>query len=675
MTASVCPRAEKVSIVCTGVVSPSDDPSSLTDLVIELDPVFLSEIGAPIAALVSGRTRAVANDAFWAVFGYDPEVDTVLSLDQLGPPESRGQVRDALTPLLRGEKNRVSLIKEFTRKDGTMFAGRVQASARLDDGGASHVTVSFTEVPRDQTASIPRLGDDAETNNTAFVASVGHELRSPLHSILGLAELLADDEHLAPADHELALAILDQTAALSRLVDDLLDYSTMYGSTVSLDFAAESPAELTQAIIRLLAPRAEAAGSRIVGVVDPGTPPSIVTDGLRVRQVLTNLVTNAIRYGGPGTITLTVDSPESDQLRFVVSDEGPGIPPHIRDNIFEPFVRGEKRSQGSGLGLAITKRLVTMLGGSITVTSVPNAGATFTVLLPMSSPPPGDRRPRRARSSPSQTTFAPHPGRHRVLVVEDEEVNQLLATSQLTKLGFLVDVADDGESALEMIETSVAEERPYAAALMDWHLPGIDGVETTRRIRRIEEDHPERLPLPIIGVTANALPRDRDTCLDAGMDEFLAKPVGIAGLSEALQRWVCPISLHDDGPLLDLTILTSLSDELGDESAVVTLLTTFISELPARLEPLETVIAGADVEPRDLHRAVHSLKSTTALIGSPRISDACALLESRLDLDQRPQDRPSARNDFRAVVHLLRVLANEVSQAIGGAQSGSTAIR
>ncbi len=622
---------------------------------VSFDPDFLPHVPTPSASFDFVRETAVANWAFFEVLGHDPLERPTLSFDELGHQDARGTSRQHLLEHIRADGDPTPILRQFVRSDGSLFWGQLLSSPlRSDIGAIRGLHVSIHELPAELLDGVTAGGRSSTTE--AFVASVGHELRSPLHSIVGLAELLADTPDLTADNRDLARAVLEQASTLGRLVDDLLDYSKIYGSAVSLDLSEVSPTEVCRAVLSIHERKAAVKDIDLQLSIDPKTPARFVSDRLRVQQILTNLVGNAVRYSDAGVIEVRVDAPGSNQLRFVVADNGPGIDVEFIPSLFEPFTQGHQRLTGSGLGLAIVKRLTTILGGSIGVESTPGSGSAFTVLLPLTTRP---RQTIRVSPAPTLATQRPLASGH-VMVVEDEAVNQLLATSQLTKLGYLNTVVDNGREALELLEDARSHGKAFVAVLMDWHLPGMDGLETTRRLRATEAERPDEPHVPVIGLTANAMLGDREKCLTAGMDEFLAKPVSISQLADALETWICPINAAATEPLLDKSVLEALSEELGDTFGLSNLLETFLAELPARLEPIRRSLQNEAVDSRDLHRAVHSLKSTSALIGSPILSSACAELESFIRGSDHPITKAGAENWFKATLRLALRLENEV---------------
>ena len=357
----------------------------------------------------------------------------------------------------------------------------------------------------------------------------------------------------------------------------------------------------------------------MVSEVSDDVPVCTVGDSSRLRQVLSNLVGNAVKFTTTGRVSLLV-SFSDDQLTLTVTDTGRGIESTELERVFEPFATGTNAgdNSGAGLGLTIVRQLVELMDGTISAASEVGAGSTFTVVLPAEEcdPPPAPADP--------PTPLAA--GGRSVLVVDDNAVNQMLAESQLARLGMQAVVVGTGEDAVELLAKGDGPD----LVLMDYHLPGIDGLEATRRIRALERERGGHAV--IIGVTAAATAADRRACEDAGMDDFLAKPVSLAVLGEALRRWVQHIPTVGELPdTVDTTVLDSLAADLGDAAVVVDLVRTFLGELNGRRTALAE--AGADGDTVAAKRVAHTLKSSAQLLGALDLGRACQRIETLDSVD------------------------------------------
>lgn len=454
-------------------------------------------------------------------------------------------------------------------------------------------------------------GTDHERDDTLrFVATVSHELRGPLHAVLGLSELLHDRIDDLESDR-LLRAVRREAQAMEVIISDLLDYSRAESGDIRLTASSFSPAQLIQEVVVSTRQSAARKGLSVSLTVHPVVHRWVRGDAVRYRQVVRNLLSNAVRYTDHGAIhvSVSVSSDDPDSLLCEVVDSGIGIPNESLGSIFDPFTRAHHdRRGGTGLGLAVSQRLAALLGGRIVVESELGRGSRFrfTAALPETSERPAQRRD------------APIDNRKtgRILVVEDSQVNRMLAAGQLEELGWEPVLTETGEEALAVFGTE-----EYAAVLMDWNLPGIDGLETTRRIRRSGHLGAH---VPVIAMTANALAGDRDRCIAAGMNDFLTKPVSLSDLAAVLSRWtdVAPSSTEPrHNRSVDPAVLAELETELGDPALVNALIASFVEELSDRTQAIRTAVDINDLD--SLKRAAHTLKSTSALVGANDLAAVC----------------------------------------------------
>lgn len=375
----------------------------------------------------------------------------------------------------------------------------------------------------DERARALLLAEQSSRTKSRFLAAVSHEMRTPLNGIMGLAESLRDRVHDPVARSEAAV-LLGSAQHLNGVIGDLLDVSRLEFGRLRLEPAPFDPVALLRAVAALHQPVAAENGVPLE-VSAPPAGPLRLGDALRVQQVLHNLLSNAVKFTHEGRIeaALAIDG---DQLLYTVRDTGPGVAAAQAEAIFEPFEQAQQPAlqQGSGLGLTIARRLARAMDGDVQVSASPPQGALFSFSL-------------RAPPVTETTTPAPAPAaaaallRGRVLVVDDNVVNALVAQSMLERLGLASDTAVDGEAAL----ARMGAER-YDAVLMDCRMPRLDGLEATRRWRATEQAP----RLPIIGVTANVSAEDRRQCMASGMDAFLAKPYLLEELRAVLAPHLGP---------------------------------------------------------------------------------------------------------------------------------------
>jgi len=375
----------------------------------------------------------------------------------------------------------------------------------------------------------------ASQAKSEFLATMSHEIRTPMNGILGMLDLL-NTATLSPAQREQVETASTSADALLRILNDILDFSKADSGHLDLEAIPFRPARVADDIIVLMSPRAAAKTVELKFTADPAANSRVLGDPARFRQVLTNLVGNAVKFSDHGSVEVDLSGTETSdgrlQLAVSVRDHGIGMDEDTRARLFEPFQQGDgamnRRYGGAGLGLALSQKLIQAMGGRIEVRSEPGRGSDFAFALSM------PLAKERDTALPFGLSGAlPRHFDARILVVEDDKINQRVITLMLQRLGLQCHVVPEGQAALDAIEAGA-----WDLVFMDLQLPGIDGLETTRRARLM----PNGRELPIVALTANARAEDRAACTAAGMDDFIAKPVRTDTLQACLVRWLHPVS-------------------------------------------------------------------------------------------------------------------------------------
>lgn len=589
---------------------------------------------APVAYSIldpDGRQLA-SNPAFQSVFRSDRPGQRA---EEMTHESDRELTASYLADLISGKRDRVVVDKRYIRGDDTTFWGRLTATAVRDDDGNPEFLIGMID---DVTSQHDALSAEqaASEAKSSFVARVSHDLRTPLHAIRGLAELLTLAE-VDPTTRGFAEAIRTEADTLRALVDDLLDLSRLEAGRVELNPVVFPLGASVRGAVDLVRSRAEAKGLELRETIDSAVDRNVWGDGERLRQVLVNLLDNAVKFTDSGSVTIGVRRGERDDVIIAVRDTGVGVDSEVMARIFEPFGRANEDRTGTGLGLTICRDLVQRMGGSLDLESTVGQGTLFTIRVPL---PRALGHEVSTPSPPKEPSLDSRPPF--VLVVEDSPINQLLAAGQLDQLGCRHEIAATGMEAL-----AAFSRKTFDLVLMDWHLPDMDGLETTQWLRDIETQA-DLGRIPVVAVTARTMTGDRQRCLDAGMDDFLPKPVAMGDLALTLQKWL-PAGIAGrmaidpatpSEPVADTDAIQRLLDDLGDRALVATLVTTFLDELPGRLSTIIEANAGADTDA--MRRAAHTLKSTSAIVGASDLASIAADIESRARAAETPLDEAVA---------------------------------
>ena len=371
-----------------------------------------------------------------------------------------------------------------------------------------------------------------------FLAKMSHEIRTPLNGVIAAADLMAATQ-LNDEQHELLDTLRLSAKTLLGIINDILDFSKIEAGRMVLETLPFTPTVLVEEVVSIMAPAAHSKGLTVRTELSSSLPHSVAGDPLRLRQILLNFVGNAIKFTACGEVVIRAmrlkkGEGQSAWLRFEVQDTGVGIPPEKQAGIFDAFTQADssvtRQYGGTGLGLAICKRLVELMGGQIGVYSQPGQGSCFWFEVPL--PVIQENAPEETTAQPSGSALNSHElDGVRVLLVEDNPVNQKVAIRMLQKLGCVVELAENGQQALEKLERA-----SYDIVLMDMQMPVMDGLTATRLLRQREQQTGHHQV--VIALTANAMQTDRELCLEAGMDDYLSKPLTLDALQVMLLRWV-----------------------------------------------------------------------------------------------------------------------------------------
>lgn len=492
-------------------------------------------------------------------------------------PEDAGAYSDLIQRHLAGDERCEAEIR-LRQPDGSYRWADVKAVAAFNaDGEATRIVGTVGDITaRKQADEVLRQARldavQASDAKSDFVATVSHELRTPLNGVIGMLDLLSNS-NLTAEQEPLAETATDSARSLLTILDDLLDFSKLGAKRIDLNPSCFDPREHMQGVIKLFTPVADKKNVGLSVSVDDALPGLLVADHTRLRQILANLVGNAVKFTREGTVSLhakpSQGSDGRNQIRYSVTDTGIGISEGEREHLFQPYSQGGSGTfeafGGTGLGLAICKQLAECMGGTIGVDSRPGKGSAFWFTIDAEAgeaktpaPDKDDRDmlpdsapPRSAEPAPIPVTAQPAPEsrapdnasvasgnaddaqstekKPHLLIAEDNAVNQRVITAMVSRLGYTFDIVDDGVEAVEAVRA-----KTYDAVLMDIQMPRLDGVMATRLIREEERDRGGNLP--IIAITAHAMRGTRDDYVAAGMTDFIAKPIEVKTLALTLKR-------------------------------------------------------------------------------------------------------------------------------------------
>ncbi len=508
-----------------------------------------------LVLLTEDGAVAEANPAMAAMLGYTPEEMERLHVWDWDAAIPREQITAMLRALSKGGEFFQTVHRH---KDGRTFNVEVSASRVEWEGQAYvlclHRDITFRlrleqeleqhrhhleELVHARTMELAEARDEAESASrakSAFLANMSHEIRTPMNAILGLSHLLGREVGDARA-RERVNKIHGAATHLLNIINDILDLSKIEAEKLHLDVHDFPLARLFDNAENLLRPQLEAKGLRLERHIDPALPPILRGDAMRLQQILVNFLSNAVKFSDQGHITLGARllsrSQSQVELRLEVADQGIGIAPEQQAALFQAFEQADnsttRKYGGTGLGLAISKRLIRLMGGDIGVDSKPGQGSVFWISLRLEV---ADTAAGTTAATAEQELPARLRARHggcRILLAEDNALNQEVAQDLLHDAGLAVSVAEDGHQAV-----SLAQSGGFDLVLMDVNMPHLDGLQATRAIREL----PGCADLPILAMTAGAFAEDRARCLEAGMNDFVAKPVVPEVLYQALLRWL-----------------------------------------------------------------------------------------------------------------------------------------
>jgi len=558
-------------------------------------------------------------------------------------------VRETFQEFLKQE---IILLKSYTERAQNdfktasilVFTGLIAAFILL-----FFVTVALRSEARLRQAA-ERRAYDASSMKSQFLANMSHEIRTPLNGIIGMTKVLSETQ-LTPEQADHLNTLRDASNSLHNLINQVLDLSKIESGKMSLEethFELRSLVESTKSILDYTA---KAKGLRLIVSIADGIPDHLLGDPLRLRQIMLNLLNNAIKFSSAGDIHLNISKRAEQnsevELFFEVLDQGIGIEKAALKRLFKNFSQADESTTrkfgGTGLGLAITKQLVELMGGQIAVESQPGRGSRFffNVKLKVSKYKEIEKE---IEQGPMTSFLQGH-----ILVAEDNVTNQKVVGAMLKKIGCTFEFAEDGAEAIRSLTLG-----SFDLVLMDGQMPKMDGYEATRRIRAGEAGQSQR-KIPIIAVTANAIKGDLEKCLAAGMDDYVAKPISQGDLHKKIQKW-----LLSSGRSLDSNVIDTMRKlETPDSKPLLNeLVNIFETTGPKTFKELRSLVSKRDWN--ELSRLAHQFKSTCANVGAVRMRS----LAGRLEMVQ-PSDEPQEiMKLIDAIEHEYKSVSQELKKYV-----------
>jgi PAS domain S-box-containing protein len=571
------------------------------------------------------ETQQVFLSRGWARMSGFPERDSIVdarTTRALFPPEDLRLLADVYGQLQSGAVSRFTLEHRMYTASGeaVWMLTEGEASERDAQGRPLKVVGTSKDITERKLAEAElhaalAAADQANRAKSNFLATMTHEIRTPLNGVIGLTQLLAGAS-LPPMESD-SVAMIDSCAkSLLSVVDNILDFSRIEAGHLTLEEVPTDLRKLIHEIGDVFSVRASEKGLRFELVVANAAPQWVAADPGRLRQVLLNLLGNALKFTTHGGFSLAVQpGADARRLEFVVSDTGIGISQEDQARLFTRFTQVDdsraRRYQGSGLGLAISRQLAQLMGGDITLWSEPGRGSRFTVSVPLRAVMPAQDVAQPAAQRVARTA--------RLLIAEDNEVNQLVARRLLQSLGYAdITIVANGREAVQ-----ACRDGAFDLVIMDCQMPEMDGLQATRALRALG------VKIPILALTASATLGDRDQCLAAGMDDYLTKPIELPVLADKIERWLARLALPAPAPqpaAPRVFEVRAVEDYfLGDAELFAASREIFARQARTGFDEMRAALASADVA--KVRFLAHRLKGSAGTIGAPLLAELAARIE------------------------------------------------
>ncbi|MBC7464668.1 MAG: response regulator [Bdellovibrio sp.] len=569
------------------------------------------------------------NPAWTEVTGFSLEESIGKLSSHFIHPEDRDRIIELLLPIYYQKQDCFKAVTRYLAKDGSELWIEIYARLKVDEKGEVIGTtgtlsdITDRKKSEDEILVSKELAIESLHAKTAFLANMSHEIRTPMNGIIGMSSLLRDTK-LDEKQSDYVDTIRISSEALLDLINDILDFSKVEAGKMELEKVPFQISKLLKETTEMLKYAAEKNDTSLHLTVDSDMPEMAVGDPVRLRQVVTNLVSNAIKFTQHGRVevkALLLKADESNfQVEFSVSDTGIGIAKENFEKIFNAFSQADnsttRKFGGTGLGLSICARLVRLMNGEINLKSELNKGSTFTFTVIFQSFVDEEVIDQQATELKSSVTVLPATRFGRILIAEDNLINQKVFIGLLSGTPHQLDIVDNGQKVIEAISKS-----DYDLIIMDCQMPVMDGYRAAQAVRKLEKSIGRHTP--IVAVTANALDDDRQRCVDAGMDDYLAKPISGTNLIAVIDKW---LPAKNENPL-DSKIFDEIRKvgKISNSNLLEEITEIFLQETPKRFAEVDLALDLKDY--KEVARVCHHLKSSCHGVGAKKMSNLCSMIE------------------------------------------------